>query len=106
MTFSQTSGFAAGFVRSSVSSASSAVCSFQLWQVTQYLSNTARGAAGGAAAGKAAVWAAAFGAAVWAAAGGACLAAVCTLDSSVAAQAQTTRPRTDRRILFRPFCLI
>src|SRR5579871_4947890 len=43
ITFSQTSGLAPGLVTSSVSSVSPAVRSFWLWQVTQYLSSTARG---------------------------------------------------------------
>src|SRR5207249_3297367 len=48
ITFSQTSGFADGFMTSSVSSANPAVFSFWLWHVTQYLSNTARGVAAAA----------------------------------------------------------
>src|SRR5204862_4421503 len=45
MTFSQSSAFAIGFAASTVSSASPAVRVFWLWQLMQYLSRTARGAA-------------------------------------------------------------
>src|SRR5207244_5606864 len=84
ITFSQTSGFADGFMTSSVSSANPAVFSFWLWHVTQYLSNTARGVAAGAA--------------TEGAAGGLCLADVWTVDTAAAANVHTASPSRDARI--------